>query len=327
MNRPTLSELKDVTSFLNVLYVEDEAMLRDGLHGSLKQLFRKVAVAEDGAIGLELYKNSHFDLVITDISMPNMNGIAMITHIKAINPCAHIIVTSAQNDNEKLLTLINLGIDRFLVKPIDKAHLIDALYSVCSGITNTLQAEQYRQELERKVRLLNTQMKKEYVRTAQAVKNHPSADKQIQNFYEDYFHHLLQDERDELRELNEELDSDIIMAFQNDRIDPAYVIRLSHRYSRYGTILTRHTPFAKIGILLQMMSHDFEAHKETFIEKISSIRELLESFNFTLITFRQQTWEKESPNPTFYNPSLISDIEMIQNFLTQTEIIGDIEFF
>jgi CheY-like chemotaxis protein len=51
MKQFTLTELKHVTSELSVLYVEDEKMIRDGLQASLKQLFKEVEVAEDGAIG------------------------------------------------------------------------------------------------------------------------------------------------------------------------------------------------------------------------------------------------------------------------------------
>ncbi len=129
MTQYTLSDLRNLTQELSILYVEDEAMLREGMVGSLRQLFKGVEVAEDGAIGLALYENSQYDLVITDISMPNMDGITMIRQIKSVNPEARIIVTSAQNDADKLLELINLGVDRFLTKPIDKTMLIVTVLS------------------------------------------------------------------------------------------------------------------------------------------------------------------------------------------------------
>jgi len=324
MKEFTLIELKQVTQDLSVLYVEDEKMIRDGLQGSLKQLFKEVEVAEDGAIGWELYKNSRFHLVITDISMPNMDGITMISHIMEKNPEAHIIVTSAQNDAEKLLTLINLGIDRFLTKPINKLNLINALYTVCSSITNKRKIKAYHLELEQKIRLLNTQMKKEHVKTKQAQLIDEKKSSQI---YDDYFSFLVREDVDELIELNEELDSDILLAFQNDRIDPTYVTRLSQRYNRYGTVLCRYLAFNDIGTQMHFMSNELDTHQQTFIEHSSSILELLESFNFTLITFRQNVLEKESPDPTFYNPSILSDITIISNLLSQIEVDGDIEFF
>lgn len=326
MKQFTLIELKQVTQDLSVLYVEDEKMIRDGLLGSLKQLFKEVEVAEDGAVGWELYKNAHFHLVITDISMPNMNGITMIEKIMEKNPEARIIVTSAQNDAEKLLTLINLGVDRFLTKPISKINLINALYTVCSSISNKRQIRAYHLELEQKIRLLNTQMKKENVKTklAQAAN---TEEKNNALGYDDYFSNIAAEDIHELIDLSEELDSDILLAFQNSRIDPTYVTRLAQRYNNYGNVLCRYMIFNEIGSLIRQMSSELDVHQQTFIDHTSSILELLESFNFTLITFRKNVMEKESANPTFYNPSILSDASMIINLLSQTEIDGDIEFF
>lgn len=323
MKQYTLIELKAVTSELSVLYVEDEKMIRDGLLMSLKQLFKEVEVAEDGAVGWELYQHARFNLVITDISMPNMDGIAMITHIKERNPEARIIVTSAQNDADKLLTLINLGVDRFLTKPINKNSLIDALYNVCSAIDNKRRLKAYHLELEQKIRLLKTQTKKEYIKNKQSTIQPTEKPK----LYDDYFEHILRDERDELADLNEELDADILMAFQSDRIDHAYVSRIAQHYIRYGAILNSHSVFSEIGLQLQSMGKSFETHESNFILKIAFIRELLESFNFTLITFEKEVWEKPSSNPTFYNASLINDIQMINNLLSETHDHNDIELF
>lgn len=323
----SLSDLKYVTAGLCVLYVEDEAMLREGLSGSLRQLFHRVEVAEDGAMGLALYEKTHFDLIITDISMPNMDGIEMIRRIKEKGSDTRIIVTSAQNDAEKLLQLINLGVDRFLTKPINKTALIDALYSICHAIVSAKQAEAYRIELIQKARLLNTYLKKECLRTQKPASSDAEASGKDEKPFEDYYSHIFPEEIDELADLNEELDYDILLAFQNDRVDPSYVTRLSERYRRYGAILLRHHAFTDVGLQLQSMSRDFETHQQLFIDRISSIRELLESFNFTLITFRKNVLETKSLHPTFYNPSLLSDVAMIQNLLSQTEVDGHIEFF
>lgn len=325
MSKYSLNELKNLTSQMNVLYVEDEEMLRTGMVGSLRQLFRQVEVAEDGAVALTLYQNSHFDLIITDISMPIMDGITMIRHIKSHNPEARIIVTSAQNDADKLLELINLGVERFLTKPIDKTMLIETLFSVCNAIVSIKQSQAYQRELEQKIRLLETNLKKEYIKTKSAPS--VSATKSDENPYEDYFQHLLREEVDELYELNEELDYDILLAFQNDRVDPAYVARLAKRYDRYGSILSRHLAFMDIGLGLQTMCREFDIHQQNFIDRIASIRALLESFNFTLITFRKNILEKASSHPTFYNASLVSDISMIVNLLNQNEVDNEIEFF
>ena len=88
-------ELKQNCSTLNVLYVEDDAKLRDIVADYLKMLFASVVCAEDGEIGLEKFQENKFDLVLTDIQMPRMNGIEMIEAIRKIQPEQEIIILTA----------------------------------------------------------------------------------------------------------------------------------------------------------------------------------------------------------------------------------------
>jgi len=69
--------LKEVTRNLNILYAEDEETLRLGMVKSLNRLFKNVYVAEDGYEGVELFKNNKIDLILSDINMPNIDGIEM----------------------------------------------------------------------------------------------------------------------------------------------------------------------------------------------------------------------------------------------------------
>lgn len=323
MQHYTLNDLKVFTSQLDVLYVEDEPFLREGMVKSLNQLFKTVTVAEDGFIGLYLYKKEHFDLIITDISMPNMDGITMIAHIKEIDQSARIIVTSAQNDSDKLLTLINLGVDRFLTKPIQKALLIEGLYVVCSSVVNAIRADKYQKELESKIRILNTQLKKEYVKSIESA---PAAIIKAQA-YEDYFEQIFPEDIDELRDLNDEIDYNLLLAFQNNRVNLTYISHVAKLYERYSSIFSRYHAFSALGTGLYTMAQTFLSNKDGFIEHASALYELLEGFNFTLITLRINVLETYSSKPTFYNASLLSDITMIENRLNNVECESNIEFF
>lgn len=105
----------------NVLFVEDENELRLQMGNILSLLFNKVFICEDGREGLESYKNniSEIDLVITDINMPRMDGIQMSEEIKKINSAIPIIITSAHSDAEYLLQAIHIGINGYVLKPMD----------------------------------------------------------------------------------------------------------------------------------------------------------------------------------------------------------------
>jgi len=120
-----MSRLKDIT----VLYCEDEQYLRDVTKGILETFTKKQFIAEDGAIGLELFKKyeDEIDLIITDINMPNMNGLDMTKEIKAINPNIPIVVATAFSNSEYLLEAIELGVDKYVLKPINIKKLLDTM--------------------------------------------------------------------------------------------------------------------------------------------------------------------------------------------------------
>ncbi len=112
-----VSILKNIT----ILYAEDEAALREITLNILKGFTKKQFVAENGAEGLELFKQneSEIDLIITDVNMPIMNGLEMIREIKRINPNIPIIVATAFSNTEYLLEAIDIGVDKYVLKPID----------------------------------------------------------------------------------------------------------------------------------------------------------------------------------------------------------------
>ena len=132
----TPQELKKLTVNLKVLYVEDDKDLRESSTKMFGQFFDAIDTAEDGQVGLNQYKKNTYDLVITDIVMPHMSGVEMIEKIRTLNPNQAIIVTSAHNDANALFNLIDLGVDKFLLKPMDLGQLIDALIKIAFYIKN-----------------------------------------------------------------------------------------------------------------------------------------------------------------------------------------------
>ncbi len=127
---------------LNVLYVEDDKNLLDEISDILKDFFASVTTAIDGFDGFEKYNNYkdknnyYFDLVITDINMPHKDGLSMIKDIMQINSRQMVIVVSAYNESERLIKLIQEGIDNFIMKPIVSEQLINVLYRTCKNINN-----------------------------------------------------------------------------------------------------------------------------------------------------------------------------------------------
>jgi DNA-binding response OmpR family regulator len=115
-----------------VLLVEDEDLARKTLSFYLNTIFDEVVLAKDGAEGLTAIKenfenNENFDLVITDLNMPNINGMQMIDEILKLLPNQRFIIVSAHKNEEDLLKLINLRVSGYFVKPLNIDNMMDML--------------------------------------------------------------------------------------------------------------------------------------------------------------------------------------------------------
>ena len=127
-------KLKKYASVCSVLYVEDDALIREQTANFLGRFFSDIVLAEDGVIGLAKYEQRDFDIVITDINMPNMNGIEMIELIKEKHYEQIILVTSAHNDSEYLMKLINLDVMRFILKPFNNKQFLYIIYKIAEEL-------------------------------------------------------------------------------------------------------------------------------------------------------------------------------------------------
>lgn len=120
-----ISILKNIT----ILYAEDEKDLREVTHQILKGFTKKQYVAQNGQEGLELFKKyeKEIDLIITDVNMPILNGLDMVKEIKKINLNIPIIVATAFSNKEYLLEAIDISVDKYVLKPIDIAKLLQVM--------------------------------------------------------------------------------------------------------------------------------------------------------------------------------------------------------
>lgn len=147
----SLSELKLKTKSLNLLYVEDDSNSREQLKMILDMLFASVTIAKDGYEGFESYNSGKFDLVITDINMPRMDGIELMQKIKEINHMQKVIIVSAHDGGDYLLSAIRSGVDSFILKPVEIEQLESVLDKISTVIHNEKLQLIYKQELESEV--------------------------------------------------------------------------------------------------------------------------------------------------------------------------------
>jgi len=154
-----LHDLMELGKELKVLYVEDDENLRLETTKIIERIFDKVDVASDGVEGFNAFTSAHYDLVITDIEMPKVDGIEMSRNIRKIDQDTPIVVVSAYSNTDYFMDAIAIGIDYYILKPIKMPRLIDTLFAAVKRVTDKRLADHYRQkEISKKVQKASENM-------------------------------------------------------------------------------------------------------------------------------------------------------------------------
>ena len=141
--------LKSYTTGLSVLYVEDDPVGATIIRKMLEPFFEKVHGAADGAEGLRLFQQLQPDLVVSDLMMPVMDGIEMLREIRKSNLKLPVVLMTASLEHVHLVEAINLGVSKFLAKPLRVDALRRALLAVARELYLERVAEQaHHQEVE-----------------------------------------------------------------------------------------------------------------------------------------------------------------------------------
>ncbi|MBD3315625.1 MAG: response regulator [Chitinivibrionales bacterium] len=117
----------------NVLIIDDQEIIRDLIQDALEEKGYKITTAEDGVEALELCRKHTFDVVITDVCMPRLEGVAVVRSLKSDYPKTKVIVVSGANYRKEYLgTAENFGADAILEKPVDLDSLCEVIEKLCA---------------------------------------------------------------------------------------------------------------------------------------------------------------------------------------------------
>ena len=133
---------------ITVLYVEDEPEIRNTTGIVLAKRFQKVLSAADGAEGVELFAREAPDVVVSDIRMPNMDGLEMIKRIRALAPETPVILTTAFTDTAYLIRAIELGVSAYVPKPIDCRLLFETITRAATPILLKIELDEVKRREE-----------------------------------------------------------------------------------------------------------------------------------------------------------------------------------
>jgi len=119
--------MKDLLKNFTILYVEDDDGVRKNAVEYLQRVCKKVLEAPNGKDAIAIWKEHKPDIIITDISMPKLNGLDMASYIRAHDKNVQIIVATAHSDTDYLMQAVELQLVKYIIKPITKDKLVSAL--------------------------------------------------------------------------------------------------------------------------------------------------------------------------------------------------------
>jgi diguanylate cyclase (GGDEF)-like protein len=157
-----IQDLQEFSKDLKVLYVEDNEQARKSTYETLNEFFNTIITAVDGEDGLKKFQNDNFDIVISDINMPNMNGIEMVQQIRKIDVNIPILIISAYSESGYFMETIRLGVEGYLLKPIELQQFISMISKTIEKIKLQQELEKYHDYLENTNIKLNDNLK-EYI--------------------------------------------------------------------------------------------------------------------------------------------------------------------
>ncbi len=129
----------DKMSVAKVLVVDDDAFSRHVVVSKIRQIRADVIEAENGIEALKVLQSEAFDLVITDLEMPHLDGFHLLGCIRGAPRTAHlpVIILSGHEDRASLERALSAGATSFLVKPLNwtafRAHMTHILHLSCAG--------------------------------------------------------------------------------------------------------------------------------------------------------------------------------------------------
>ena len=128
--------LKKYYKNIKILYVEDDEIARENGIEYLENYFELIYDASDAIKALQLYEKYKPDIIITDIQMPKLNGLEFVKRIRQKDKKTQVIIITAFSDKDYLLKAIELGLVKYLVKPVREKEFEEALFLCVDSLEN-----------------------------------------------------------------------------------------------------------------------------------------------------------------------------------------------
>src|SRR6266700_4039643 len=157
---PVASDIKGTTSRrgggrASILIVEDDTAMREMLREALEDDGYAVETASNGRAGVERVKAGGIDLVVSDVKMPEIDGLDMLREIKAVSPSPHVITITAFGSIDTAIRAVKLGAFDYITKPFDVDQLTLSVQKALAERALRSEVVRLRAEVQRSYRFDN----------------------------------------------------------------------------------------------------------------------------------------------------------------------------
>ncbi len=126
-----------------VLYAEDNQITRNAFVKLLQNFFDDITICADGKEALDKFQKNKYDLVISDINMPVLDGIKLLEEIRKLDKDIIFVIISAHHETPYFIDAIKYGVDCFLLKPVNSVDFLTLMNKTIKRIKDNKENEKY----------------------------------------------------------------------------------------------------------------------------------------------------------------------------------------
>lgn len=332
--------LKEISSQQTLLIVDEDSEDRDLLGENLSRCFKKISYSSNTKEALALYRKKNFDLILCNSNILEMDNLQLMNEVQKIDSFQIIVVYGfLNNDCQYLLKLLCSGASGFIKKPMELDNIYKMLSKVCAQLHDRQMLMHYVEELE-KLHNYGSSIQSSLLPETVKSKINPvtitfvegddfdffpaplkiAPKPEVENaIYKDYFNSLDLDDKEELKDILNDIDAAVLNAFYNSVGNSLYVSKLGNALMRYGNVLIHYQFFSDIGAAILELGRMINDKSEILATQSNDFQPLISGFSSVLQTFIAEVWENNSDNPKFFNDSIVNDAGTIMGMIIPTQ--------
>ena len=322
--------LKELITSLSILVVSYKDETRSYIGKDYLKFCKKLQIVETLEEAKNICDSEEIELIVVNADLFGRKTLEFVEQNIKNNMHQHIIVSARQfNQPSILIQFANLGVDGFISKSSPLEEVFPMLLRVCTQIQEQSILTHYVKDLEEQVKEMSqissiTIKHEAPIHTHEEFELFPSTttynSSGESSVYKDYFTFLMGDDKDELHDILSEIDV-LVLNVQNQSFgnNAELLIILGGMLSRFGNTLMHYQFFSDAGIAIVELGQTIVSNSQIEGSKVHQFDTFVSGFCAVLQNFIDEVWEKEASDPKFYNDSIVTDAQMICEFIVPSQ--------